>query len=87
MVFGLKKCGVLLMKRGKMVRCDGITLLDGRIMREIEEEGYKYLRILEVDMMRESEMKKRFVGEYKRRLKLVLESKLNGKNKIGQSLY
>ena len=51
-------------------------------MRESEEEGYKYLGILEVDMMREKEMKKRFVREYKRRLKLVLKSKLNGKNKI-----
>ena len=27
-------------------------------------------------------MKKRFAREYKRRLKLVLKSKLNGKNKI-----
>ena len=53
MEFGLKKCSVLLMKRGKKVRFDGITLLDGQITREIEEEGYKYLGILEVDMMRE----------------------------------
>jgi len=28
MEFGLKKCGVLLMKRGKKVRFDGITILD-----------------------------------------------------------
>ena len=82
MEFGLKKCGVLLTKRGKKVRFDGITLLDGHVIREIEEEGYKYLGILEVDMMKEKEMKKRFVREYKRRLKLVLKSKLNGKNKI-----
>ena len=82
MEFGLKKCGVLLMKRGKKVRFDGITLFHGQIMREIEEGGYKYLGILEVDMMREKEMKKRFGREYKRRLKLVLKSKLNGKNKI-----
>ena len=46
MEFGLRKCGVLLMKRGKKVRCDDITLLDGRIMREIEREGYKYLGFL-----------------------------------------
>ena len=59
MEFGLKKCGVLLMKRGTKVRFDGITLLDGQMMREIEEEGYKNLWIVEVDMMREKEMKKR----------------------------
>ena len=57
MEFGLKKCDVLLMKRRKKVRFDGITLFDGQIKREIEEEGYKYLGILEVDMMREKEMK------------------------------
>ena len=33
-------------------------------------------------MMREKEMKNGFVKECKRRLKLVLKSKLNGKNKI-----
>ena len=82
MEFGLNKCGVLLMKRGKKVRFDGITLLDEQIIREIEEEGYKFLGILGVDMMREKEMKKRFMREYKRRLKLVLKSKLNGNNKI-----
>ena len=43
---------------------------------------YKYLEILEVDMMKVKEMKKRFVREYKRRLKLLLKSKLNGKNEI-----
>ena len=90
MEFGLKRCGALLMKRGKKVRFDGITLLDGPIIRE---EGYKNLGILEVDMMREKEMKKRFAREYKRRLRLVLKSKLNGiRTRLtpltpGQSLY
>ena len=52
MEFGLKKCVVLLMKRGKKVRFDGITLLYGRLMREIEEDGYKYSEILEVHIIR-----------------------------------
>ena len=43
MEFGLKKCSVLEMKRGKKVRVKGIILLDGRIMGEIGKEGYKYL--------------------------------------------
>ena len=33
-------------------------------------------------MTKEKEMKKRFARKYKRRLKLVLKSKLNRKNKI-----
>ena len=45
MEFGLKKC-FLLIKRGEKVRFDGIDLLDRRIMREIVEEGYKYLGFL-----------------------------------------
>ena len=56
MGFGLKKCGVLLMKRKKKVRSDGIAFLDGRLMREIEEDGLTYLGILEVDMTRGREI-------------------------------
>ena len=40
------------------MRFDGIIFLDGRLMREIVGDGYKYLGILEVDMMREKEVKK-----------------------------
>ena len=82
MEFGLKKCGVLLMKRGKIHHSDGIVLPDGQIMKEIEENGYKYLGILESDVMRESKMQEIFRNEYFRRLRLLLKSKLNGKNKI-----
>ena len=78
----MKRCGVLLMKKAKKVRFDGIALLDGRTMRENEEEGYKYFGILKVDVIREKEMKERFARQYKRRLKLMLKSKLNRKNKV-----
>ena len=82
MEFGLNKCGLLIMKRGKVISSDGIELADGGVMRDIEESGYKYLGILEFDKIKETEMKVAFVKEYQRRLKLVLKSKLNGKNKI-----
>ena len=55
-------------EKGKKVKFDGIALLDGKIMREIEEEGYKYLGIFEMDVIREKEMKERFAREYERRL-------------------
>ena len=35
MVFGLDKCRVLVLKRGKMVRTEGIELLDGKRVREV----------------------------------------------------
>ena len=82
MEFGLKKCGVLIMKRGKVVTMDGIRLPDGGVMKEIDEHGYKYLGIIEMDKIKEKEMKDAFTKEYKRRLKLVLKSKLNGRFKI-----
>ena len=44
--------------------------------------GEGALGILETDYLKEKEMKDLFSTEYKRRLKLVLKSKLSGKNKI-----
>ena len=38
--------------------------------------------IVELDKIKENEMKEKTIKEYKRRLWLVLKSKLNGKNKI-----
>ena len=68
MEFGIKKCGILTLKRGKVdkVKSRGLNLPDGELMKTIDEEGYNYLEIL----------------EYKRRIRLILISKLNGKTKI-----
>ena len=82
--FGMKKCGILTMKRGKVVRCEGIILMlpNNEVMKEVEKEGYTYLGIVELDKIKENEWKKKTIKEYKRRLLLILKSKLNGKNKI-----
>ena len=45
--FGMKKCGILTMKRGKVVRCEGIKLPNCEVMKEVEKEGYTYLGIVE----------------------------------------
>ena len=50
-------------------------------MKTIDEEGYKYLGMLEYDKVKEKEMKTEFFREYKTRIRLILISKLNGKNK------
>ena len=49
-------------------------------MKEVDENGYTYLGILELDEIKEHEMK--ITAECKGRLRLILKSKLNGKNKI-----
>ena len=82
MEFGIRKCGLLIMKSGKIVRYQGIDLPNGETMKEVEQEGYKYLVIVELDKMKEKEMKEKTIKEYKRRLRLILKSKLNGKNKV-----
>ena len=46
--FGLLKCGVLIMKIRKVVKSDGISMSDEKMMKNIEEGGYKYLGIVEL---------------------------------------
>ena len=82
MQFGIKKCGVLTIERGKVIRTDGIRLPDGQHIKDIDEIGFAYLAILETDKIKEKEMKEKFSREYLRRLRLILRSKLNGRNKI-----
>ena len=84
MEFGIKKCGFLVFKQGKVDKAKsiGLNLPNGKLMKTIDEEVYKYLGILEYDKVKEKEMKTEFVREYKRRLRLILRSNLNGKNKI-----
>ena len=71
------------MTREKKVRFEGITLLYGRIMEEIGERRYKYLGIIEAELINEKEMKKKFKRvkrkaetnvEIKIELKLVVRS-------------
>ena len=46
MQFGMKKCGLLIMEKGKVVRTDGIRLPDGQYTKDINETGYICLEIL-----------------------------------------
>ena len=82
MEIGLKRCGVVILKKGKLVNLDGIHLANLETMKEVDENGYTYLGILELDEIKEREMKINVTAEYKRKLRLILKSKLNGKNKI-----
>ena len=51
MAFGIAKCAVLNLKRGKLVTYDGIELQSGDKIECIDEGGYKYLGVLEIDEM------------------------------------
>ena len=66
MEFGLKKCRMVVLKKGNLVKFDEIHLPNQEIMKELDENGYAYLGILELDEIKEHEMKiKVFLGSTK----------------------
>ena len=83
MDFGIEKSSMLIMKRGKKAKSDEITLPDNIVIKSLKEgEGYKYLGILQIDEVQEKEMKRIVGNEFKRRVRKILETKLNGGNII-----
>ena len=69
MEFGIEKCAMLLMEKGKTVKSVGVELPDGKVIKLLEEgESYKYLGIVEADKFLEEKMKLKVLKEYKRRL-------------------
>jgi len=70
------------MKRGRQVGSSGVDLPDDQHIREVEEEGYKYLGILQLDKTLNTKMKGKITSEYVRRVKKLCRSKLNGGNMI-----
>ena len=82
MQFEIKKCRVLIMESGKVITTDGFRLPDGQDMGDTFEAGYTYLGILQSDTIKEKEVKEKSSKEYLPRLRLILRSKLNGRNKI-----
>ena len=78
MSFGLEKCAVLEIRRGRQVDSSGIGLPDDQHIGEIGEEGHKYLDILQLDQNLNTKMKVKITSEYIRRVKKLCRSKLNG---------
>ena len=78
--FGINKCGVLAMKKGKEVEWNGIELQNGEEIGQIVEEGFKYLGVLEKGDICQKEMKENIRKEYFKRLRATLKSKLNAKH-------
>ena len=65
MQIGIDKCVMLAMKKGKMVKSDGIQLLNDKVIKSLEEgESYKYLGVLEADEVMVSEMSDKVKKEY-----------------------
>ena len=83
MEFGIEKCVMLVMEKGKIVKWVGIELSDGKVNKLLQEgESYKHLGILVADKFLEEKMKLNVLKEDIRRLRKVLKSKLNGGNLV-----
>ena len=83
MEFGIEKCAMLVIEKGKIVKSVNIALPHGKVIKSLQEgESYKYLGILEADKFLKEKMKLNVSKEYIRRLRNVLKSKLNGGNLV-----
>ena len=61
MKFGIEKCAVLIIKRGKVTQ----SLPDDTIIRSLEErKGHKYLGVLKADVMLYKQMRGKVKREY-----------------------
>ena len=65
-----------------MVQIEEIELPDGKHMREVNLDGYRYFGGLQFDSIMNREMKEKVKSEYIRRVKKLLRSELNGENVI-----
>ena len=67
----------------KGVSAEGIPLNDNHVIQDLDQaETYKYLEMGEGEGVQHHKMKDKITKEYKRRIKLVLKSELNARNKI-----
>ena len=49
---------------GKQVRSDGVELPSGEVMKEVDENCYKYLGVLQAENVKNREMKDKVRTEY-----------------------
>ena len=83
MQFGLDKCAKVTINRGKLASTENIRLPSREEIRELEiEETYKYLGIHQADEVKNNVVKEKTQSEYKKRLRMILKSKLSGFNQI-----
>ena len=69
--------------REARVSAEGIPLNDNQVIQDLDQaETYKYLGMEEGEGVQHHKMKVKIRKEYKKRIKLVLKSELNARNKI-----
>jgi hypothetical protein len=81
--FGLDKCAKIVFKIGKLLHSQSLVVDINREIQELEHGNtYKYLGIEESNGIQHQQRKERLKKECTRRLRMILKSELNAKNKI-----
>ena len=81
--FGLDKCAEATFKRGKMVKSTNVVLNDNKAIKELDQENtYKYLGMNESNGIQHSTMKEKIRKECIRRVRSIMKTELNSKNRI-----
>ena len=81
MEFSIGKYAMLLLKNGKLSMTEGVELTNQVVIGTLgEKETYKYLGILEVDTIKQVEIKDK--KEYLRRTSKLLKTKLYSRNLV-----
>ena len=81
MKFGLDKCKVLNVVRGKIKLCGNIQLEEESVIDEMDaSDVYKYLGVLESSNIKHNEMKALTLEKFKKKLKNILKTELNSRN-------
>ena len=75
-------CAKLTMRKGEKEDNVGILLPKNKMMKDCGEGEYKYLGVLEVGNIKTEKMNCAVTKEYKRKLTLLLKSKMGGGSMI-----
>ncbi|KAL1448319.1 hypothetical protein WDU94_012418 [Cyamophila willieti] len=83
MTFGLEKCNVLNIKRGKVTHTNNIKLSDSTELQSLEnDQTYKYLGMQQNLNINETESKEQFIEKFTKRVKIIMNTELYSRNKI-----
>ena len=83
MDFNTDKCAKLTLKKWKYTTSENIQLDETTTIQELDQhDQYKYLGIAECAGISHKNMKEKLTKEYVRRIRLILKSQLNSKNKF-----
>ena len=82
--YGVSKCAEIVFEHGKMVKGEGLQILQERMktLDPDQEEMYKLLGVEQADGIKTKQVYERVTEEMTKRLKLLMKSELNDENLI-----